>query len=200
MGWLDTMDRALGRMIAAGRWLVLPVALILFLQWPLRDFVQWGSREANDLGQWIFALYVSLAMTFATRERAHLAVDAIAHDYPARLRAVIARWGSVICVVPWTIFMIWTVEPTVQRDGKPPPFSHLQTATAAVQDQVNSNPSNHPQKKAFLNDEKKRATCRFCGDRPDGSHSYWIKTGSVGPIRFLVDSRELRQDDRVGRQ
>ena len=115
MGWLDTMDRALGRMIAAGRWLVLPVALILFLQWPLRDFVQWGSREANDLGQWIFALYVSLAMTFATRERAHLAVDAIAHDYPARLRAVIARWGSVICVVPWTIFMIWTVEPTVQR-------------------------------------------------------------------------------------
>jgi TRAP-type mannitol/chloroaromatic compound transport system permease small subunit len=109
------MDRALGRLIEAGRWLVLPVALILFLQWPLRDFVQWGSREANDLGQWIFALYVSLAMTFATRERAHLAVDAIAHDYPAKVRAAIARWGSVICVVPWTIFMIWTVEPTVQR-------------------------------------------------------------------------------------
>ncbi len=115
MGWLDTLDRALGRLIEAGRWLVLPVALILFLQWPLRDFVQWGSREANDLGQWIFALYVSLAMTFATRERAHLAVDAIAHDYPARGRAAIARWGSLICVVPWTIFMIWTVEPTVQR-------------------------------------------------------------------------------------
>jgi len=115
MGWLDATDRALGRLIAAGRWLVLPVALILFLQWPLRDFVQWGSREANDLGQWVFALYVSMAMTFATRERAHLAVDAIAHDYPARVRAAIARWGSVICVVPWTIFMIWTVEPTVQR-------------------------------------------------------------------------------------
>jgi TRAP-type mannitol/chloroaromatic compound transport system permease small subunit len=115
MGWLDTFDRALGRLIAAGRWLVLPVALILFLQWPLRDFVQWGSREANDLGQWIFALYVSLAMTFATRERAHLAVDAIAHDYPAPVRTTIARWGSVICVVPWTLFMIWTVGPTVER-------------------------------------------------------------------------------------
>ena len=115
MGWLDATDRALGRLIAAGSWLVLPVALILFLQWPLRDFVQWGSREANDLGQWVFALYVSMAMTFATRERAHLAVDAIAHDYPARVRAAIARWGSVICVVPWTVFMIWTVEPTVER-------------------------------------------------------------------------------------
>ena len=113
--WLARIDRILGTTIEAGRWLVLPVALILFLQWPLRDFVQWGSREANDLGQWIFALYVSLAMTFATRERAHLAVDAIAHDYPARIRAAIARWGGAICVVPWTLFMIWTVEPTVQR-------------------------------------------------------------------------------------
>jgi TRAP-type mannitol/chloroaromatic compound transport system permease small subunit len=115
MGWLDTMDRALGRLIEAGRWLVLPVALILFLQWPLRDFVQWGSREANDLGQWIFALYVSLAMTFATRERAHLAVDAISHDYPATVRSAITRWGTLICVVPWTLFMIWAVWPTVAR-------------------------------------------------------------------------------------
>ena len=115
MGSRDRMDRALGRVVEAGRWLVLPVALILFLQWPLRDFVRAGSREANDLGQWVFALYVSLAMTFATRERAHLAVDAIAQDYPARVRAAIGRWGGFVCVVPWTVFMIWTIWPTVQR-------------------------------------------------------------------------------------
>jgi TRAP-type mannitol/chloroaromatic compound transport system permease small subunit len=115
MGWLDSADRAIGRLTMAGRWLVLPVALILFLQWPLRDFVQWGSREANDLGQWIFALYVSLAMTFATRERAHLAVDAIAQGYPMRVRSAIGRWGGFACVAPWTIFMIWTGWPTVQR-------------------------------------------------------------------------------------
>jgi TRAP-type mannitol/chloroaromatic compound transport system permease small subunit len=115
VSWLSGIDRAVGRLVEAGRWLVLPVALILFLQWPLRDFVQWGSREANDLGQWIFALYVSLAMTFATRERAHLAVDAVAHDYPARVRSVIGCWGGFACVAPWTIFMIWTVGPTVLR-------------------------------------------------------------------------------------
>ena len=115
MSWLDGVDRALGRLIAAGRWLVLPVALILFLQWPLRDLVRGWSREANDLGQWIFALYVSLAMTFATREHTHLAVDAIAHGYSAPLRAAIARWGGFACVTPWAIFMIWTVGPTVQR-------------------------------------------------------------------------------------
>lgn len=115
MGWLDTLDRALGRLIAAGRWLVLPVALVLFLQWPLRDFVQAYSREANDLGQWVFALYVSLAVTFATRERAHLAVDAIAHGYPPRLRAAIRRWGTFLCVAPWALFMSWAVGPTAWR-------------------------------------------------------------------------------------
>jgi TRAP-type mannitol/chloroaromatic compound transport system permease small subunit len=113
--WLGAVDRGLGWLIGAGRWLVLPVALILFLQWPLRDFVRAWSREANDLGQWIFALYVSLAMTFATRERAHLAVDAIAHGYSVRLRDLIARCGGFFCVAPWALFMMWTVGPTVQR-------------------------------------------------------------------------------------
>ena len=113
--WFDTLDRALGGLVAAGRWLVLPVTLILFLQWPLRDFVQWGSREANDFGQWVFALYVSLALTFATRERAHLAVDAIAHGYSAKLQAALARWGTFLFVAPWAVFMIWSVEPTTLR-------------------------------------------------------------------------------------
>lgn len=112
---LKTLDHAVGWLIEAGRWLVLPVALILFLQWPLRDVVRAYSREANDLGQWIFALYVSLAMTFATRERTHLAVDAIAHGYSERLRGLIARWGGFVCVAPWAAFMIWTIGPTVQR-------------------------------------------------------------------------------------
>ena len=112
MAWLDGVDRALGRLIEAARWLVLPVVVLLFLQWPLRDVVHWGSREANDLGQWIFALYVSLAVTFATRERAHLAVHAIAYGYPATLRGAIARWGTFLCVAPWALFMIWAVAPT----------------------------------------------------------------------------------------
>lgn len=114
-GLLDSLDRALGKLVGAGRWLVLPVALILFLQWPLRDFIQAGSREANDLGQWVFALYVSLAMTFATREQAHLAVDVIAHGYGPRTRAAIGRWGGLACVAPWAVFMIWTIGPTAMR-------------------------------------------------------------------------------------
>ena len=43
------LDRIVGRIIAAGAVLVLPVSLLLFLQWPLRDTLHAYSREANDL-------------------------------------------------------------------------------------------------------------------------------------------------------
>jgi hypothetical protein len=82
MGLFARIDHVVRNILAVARWLVLPVALILFLQWPLRDFVRWGSREANDLGQWIFALYVSAAVTFATREGAHLVVLALVVALP----------------------------------------------------------------------------------------------------------------------
>ena len=43
-------------------------------------------------------------MTFATRERTHLAVDAIAHGYQrSALRGAIARWGGLLCVAPWAL-------------------------------------------------------------------------------------------------
>ncbi len=45
------LDRIIGGITWAGGILVLPLALLLFLQWPLRDVVQQYSREANDLAQ-----------------------------------------------------------------------------------------------------------------------------------------------------
>jgi hypothetical protein len=44
------VDRAVAAVVSLGRWLALPVVVLLFLQWPLRDAVQAWSREANDLG------------------------------------------------------------------------------------------------------------------------------------------------------
>jgi len=70
-------------MTGAASWLVLPVTLLLFLQWPLRDVIQAWSREANDLAQWLFALYVSVALTATSRARAHLAADAFAQRHSA---------------------------------------------------------------------------------------------------------------------
>jgi hypothetical protein len=73
---LRSLDRLLGLMTTGASILVLPVSLLLFLQWPLRDLGIGYSREANDLAQTLFALYVAVAITNATRRHSHLAADA----------------------------------------------------------------------------------------------------------------------------
>jgi TRAP-type C4-dicarboxylate transport system permease small subunit len=97
----------IGSVTASGFALVLPVSLLLFLQWPLRDLVQAYSREANDLAQWLFALYVSVAITYATRVRSHLAADALARRYDPATRARLYRLASLSVLVPWSLFMLY---------------------------------------------------------------------------------------------
>ena len=100
------LDRLVGAILSAGRWLLLPVVALLFLQWPLRDIFRLWSRDANDLGQWLFALYVAMAFTAATRAHTHLAADALARHYSERARALLARLGALVGLVPWALFVI----------------------------------------------------------------------------------------------
>ena len=115
---LDALDRLVRATIGAGQWLVVPVLVLLFAQWPLRDLLRAYSREANDLGQIFFALYVAIALTAATRAGTHLAADALARSYPARVRIRIVRFGALFGLLPWAMFMLfagrkivwWSVE------------------------------------------------------------------------------------------
>lgn len=105
-GWLDHLDRFIGATLRSLQWLILPVVLLLFLQWPLRDLVRSHSREANDLGQWIFALYVAASVTAATRARTHLAADMLARRYRPALRAWLVRCGAALGLVPWALLVL----------------------------------------------------------------------------------------------
>jgi TRAP-type mannitol/chloroaromatic compound transport system permease small subunit len=100
------LDRLVAAILAAGQWLLLPVVALLFLQWPLRDIVRAWSRDANDLGQWLFALYVAIAFTAATRAHTHLAADALARRYSENTRAWIARFGNLLALLPWALFVV----------------------------------------------------------------------------------------------
>jgi len=110
--WLDRLVDAID---AAAMWLVLPLSLLLFLQWPLRDLVHAYSREANDAAQILFALYVSVAITAATRARTHLAADVLAHRLPAAWRAHLERAGAMLVLLPWSVYVIWTGTPMAWR-------------------------------------------------------------------------------------
>lgn len=104
---MGLLDRLIGHAVAAARWLVLPVAALLFLQWPLRDWVRAYSREANDFGQVCFAVFVAVAVTAATRAQAHLATGALAARYRQTTRRRLERTGAALVLIPWSVYILW---------------------------------------------------------------------------------------------
>ena len=106
MAWLNRLDRLIAGVIDAAQYLTLPLILLLFLQWPLRDAVKCCSRQANDLGQIIFALLVAVSVTAATRAGTHLAADTLAQRYSARTRHRLRKICAVLGLLPWAVFVI----------------------------------------------------------------------------------------------
>jgi len=105
---LITLNRVLDATTRWGAVLVLPLIALLFLQWPLRDVVAAGSRQANDAAQWLFALYVALAIAHTSRRGGHMSAAAFAARYPPRIRSAIARFGEPLCVLPWSLFVLFS--------------------------------------------------------------------------------------------
>jgi hypothetical protein len=99
------------RFLLAASALVFPLTLLLFAQWPLRDLVQAGSRQANDLAQVIFAVYMAVAVTAASIDGMHLAARHAPdeHERPTRWRT----WAVFACAAPWALFVLWSAAPGV---------------------------------------------------------------------------------------
>src|SRR5438067_13418478 len=93
-------------LLLAASALVLPLTLLLFAQWPLRDLVQAGSRTANDAAQVIFAVYMAVAVTAASASGMHLAAHH-APDEHARPRGW-RSWAVFGCTAPWAVHVPWT--------------------------------------------------------------------------------------------
>lgn len=98
------------RLLTLGAALVLPLTVLLCVQWPLRDWVQAYSRQANDVAQILFGVYTALAVTAASAAKTHLALvkpAQVATKNIAKWRA----WCTLLCVGPWALFLLWTAAP-----------------------------------------------------------------------------------------
>ena len=109
------LERCVERAIALAAPLVIPLSFLLFVQWPLRELVRAGSREANDAAQVLFAAYVAAALTAATRDRSHLAADLLAIRYPAEWHERLRRAAGLGVVAPFALFVFWTGVPGAWR-------------------------------------------------------------------------------------
>jgi TRAP-type mannitol/chloroaromatic compound transport system permease small subunit len=110
---LRGLDRLIGQTVATVKWLALPLIVLLFLQWPLRDVIRMFSREANDLGQVVFAFFVAVSVTAATRAKAHLAADFLARQYSPRVRRRVQQLGTALGLLPWALFVLISSRATV---------------------------------------------------------------------------------------
>ena len=108
------LEQFVEAVLAAAKWLALPIVTLLFLQWPLRTVLGHYSREANDLGQWLFALYVAASITAATRAKTHLAADIMARNYSDATRQWLARAGALLGLIPWSVIVLVTSWPIVR--------------------------------------------------------------------------------------
>jgi len=113
MTFLSSLDRLIGRVVDVTKWLALPLIVLLFLQWPLREVFRAFSREANDLGQVAFALFVAVSMTAATRARTHLAADLLARRYSPHTRRRLIQLGNAVGLLPWALFVLIAGKTTV---------------------------------------------------------------------------------------
>jgi len=112
---IKVLDHAINRVVTLFGLLALPVTALLFLQWPLRDLVQAGSREANDIGQWVFALYVASSITLASRKNTHLKSDLVARHFAPAFQHRLHRLGVIVSVIPWACFVLWAAWPLVTQ-------------------------------------------------------------------------------------
>ncbi|HEX2654897.1 MAG TPA: TRAP transporter small permease subunit [Xanthobacteraceae bacterium] len=103
---LQIIDSTAARAVWLAQWLALPIVALLFLQWPLRDLFKSFSREANDLGQVLFAVYITVAVTAATRAGTHLAADVIAKRYGRKTRRLLFRLGIAFGALPWALLIL----------------------------------------------------------------------------------------------
>lgn len=107
------LGRLVDALIGVLKWLVLPLSLLLFLQWPLRELVQAYSREANDLGQILFALLIAGSVAAATRAGGHLAAGGLGSRLSPRVHKVLAVLAYVLALLPFGLFVLVSVRPVI---------------------------------------------------------------------------------------
>jgi TRAP-type C4-dicarboxylate transport system permease small subunit len=105
----NPIDRGLNALTRGAMPLAIGVTLLLCMQWPLRDLVHAGSTQANDLAQWLFALYVALSLRHATRHHAHLTArgDLAALSNPTSAQR--SHWraiGASLCLLLWAAYLL----------------------------------------------------------------------------------------------
>jgi hypothetical protein len=95
--------------------LIVPIGVLLLLQWPLRASVDTFSNYTSNITQILFGLYTAFAITAASRANTHLAFVKYGKGDKAAAGSQWRVWARLACVMPWALLLLWTSVPqTIQ--------------------------------------------------------------------------------------
>lgn len=117
----ERIDAFVDRVGRAASWLILLVVATLFLQIPMREFVHYGHREVNDIGQIIHATVFMIGAAYAMRWDGHVRVDIFYNRLSARGRALVDLCGTVFFILPWLCIVVLDSVPIVRNS-----WAHLE--------------------------------------------------------------------------
>lgn len=110
------LQSCIDRLCAAIAWLALPVSLLLFAQWPLRQFSGGHPQLANDTAQLLFALYVAAALRHTMRRHGHLRAVGLVQRLAPEVRAAARRVQTIAVaavLLPWSAVLLWHAVPII---------------------------------------------------------------------------------------
>lgn len=107
------MERWLDRATALLMPLGVVIALLLCLQWPLRELGSSRSLLANDVAQSLFALYVAAALRHAGVRGAHLVARPELTAAGTGLVGTLRRRGAALVVLVWSLYLLIASTPQV---------------------------------------------------------------------------------------
>jgi TRAP-type mannitol/chloroaromatic compound transport system permease small subunit len=125
---IDRLNGWIGRTVA---WLTLLLVLVgtinAFIRYLGRYLGQSLSSNAYLELQWyLFSLVFLLAGAYTLREDAHVRVDIFYSRMSARVQAIINLAGTLLLLLPFSLFVLWVSLPAVRsswriREGSPDP-------------------------------------------------------------------------------
>jgi TRAP-type mannitol/chloroaromatic compound transport system permease small subunit len=115
---VDAIETFIDRTGRLASWLILGVVATLFLQIPMREFVRYGHREINDIGQLLHATVFMIGAAYAMRWDGHVRVDIFYSGMSARRRAVVDLVGTVFFILPWLVIVTRDSIPVVVNSWK----------------------------------------------------------------------------------
>jgi TRAP-type mannitol/chloroaromatic compound transport system permease small subunit len=102
---IEAVVEGVGRWVS---WLAPVVVLLVFGIVLARYLFEIGSVAAGELALWLHACGFMVGAAFALKRDAHVRVDVLRPRFGERGRAAIELLGTLLFLLPFAVFMIWT--------------------------------------------------------------------------------------------